>query len=133
MSIETVEVGGVKYNIAQASAVDQKRLMHLLAARLTYNVGKDVSVDLDETFLMGALMGASEADFDEIAKITLYKTAINGESKLVDLADFQGRLTEYYQLVAAAVNVNMRDFLSWLESARQPKDASAAGEKQTTT
>ena len=125
MGIETVEVAGTQYNVAQASAVDQKRLMHLLAARLTYNVGKDVEVELDETFLMGALMGASEADFEEIAKIVLYKAAVHGESQLVDLADFQGRITEYYQLVAAAVKCNISDFLDWLAEARRPRDEPA--------
>ena len=123
MSIESVTVNDTQYNIAQASAVDQKRLMHLLAARLTYNVGKDVDVQLDETFLMGALMGASEPDFDEIAKIVLYKTAVNGSGELVNIADFQGRVTEYYQLVAAAVKVNLSDFLCWLNHARQPTEA----------
>ena len=120
MTIETVTVGGKQYNIAQASAVDQKRLMHLLAARLTYNVGKDVDVQLDETFLMGALMGASEADFDEIAKIVLYKAAANGSTSLIELADFQSHITDYYMLVAAGVRCNLLDFLIWLDEARKP-------------
>ncbi len=131
MSIETVTVGGVQYNVAQASAVDQKKLLHLMAARMTYAVGSDADVDLDATFIFGSLMALSEADFDVVAKLVLYKTAVNGTDRLVDIADFQGRVTEYYQLVAEAVKVNLGDFLSWLNHARQPKEAAEAGENLT--
>lgn len=120
--IETVDVGGTRYNIAQASAVDQKKLLHLLGARITYNVGKNASIKLDNSFLFGALMALPENDFDEVALITLYKTVKNGDTKVVEVADFQGRITEYYQLVAEAVRVNLADFMQWLESARQPNE-----------
>lgn len=129
MNVESVTVGGTQYNIAQASAVDQKKLLHLMAARMTYAVGSDTDVDLDTTFIFGSLMALSEADFDVVAKLVLYKTAVNGSDSVVDIADFQGRITEYYQLVAEAVKANLADFIGWLESARQPKAAATAGEK----
>ena len=130
MGIETVEVAGTQYNVAQASAVDQKRLMHLLAARLTYNVGKNADVQLDSAFLMGAVMSAAESEFDEIAKIVLYKTAVHGSDQLVSLGDFQNRITEYYMLVAEAVRCNLADFIAWLEIARQPSEQAEKAQGQ---
>ena len=118
--IETVDVGGTRYNIAQASAVDQKKLLHLLGERMIMNVGKNAEVGLDKTFLFGLLMSLNEYDFDEVALIALYKTVKNGDTKIVEIADFQGRVSEYYQLVAEAVRINLADFIGWLDHARQP-------------
>ena len=126
MTIETVTVGGKQYNIAQASAMEQKKLLHLMAARLTYAVGKNTEVILDRSFLMGALMSVPEEDFDTVAKIVLYKTVVKGGDKVVDLSDFQGCVTSYYELVAEAVRVNLGDFIGWLNLARQPSEAPKA-------
>ena len=133
MNIETVEVGGIKYNVAQASAVDQKKLLHMMAARLTYAVGKDTEVALDVNFIFGGLMAMSEADFDTVAKLVLYKAAVNGESQLVDIANFQGKITDFYMLVAEATICNLRDFLDWLHEARKPsvEPVTVKGEEQT--
>ena len=126
MSIESVTVNGIQYNVAQASAVDQKKLLHIMAARLTYAVGKDADVRLDVNFVFGGLLALDEADFDAVASIVLYKTVVHGGSSVVDIADFQGRVNDYYLLVAEAVRVNLGDFLGWLDRARQPKEAAEA-------
>ena len=120
--IESVTVGGVQYNIAQASAVDQKRLLHMLAARLTYNVGADTETSLDVNFIFGGLMSLPEADFDAVARIVLYKTVEHGGDRVVDIEDFQGRINDYYLLVAEAVLVNLGSFIDWLSTAREPTE-----------
>ena len=130
MAIHSVEVGGTFYNVAEASAVNQKKLIATIGSRLAYNLGTDPDVQLDNNFLMGALLGSSEADFDKIASIVLYKTVKNGGDELVTIADFQGRITDYYMLVAEAVSCNLLDFLNWLSAARRPAQS---GKTETAT
>lgn len=114
--VNQIEVGGVKYNVAQASAANQKKLLSLVGARISLNSAAGEIEEIDTTFLVGGLLSEPEERFDQIAKIVLYKTMVNGSDKVVDIGDFQNRVVEYYQLVAAAIAENLRDFFDWLDS-----------------
>lgn len=115
-SVKQIKIGKVTYNLAQAPADQQKRLLSLVGARLAMNsaAGKEGGIDI--ALLVGLLVSEPETRFDEIAGIVLYKTMINGSEKLVEIGDFQNRVSEYYQLVAAGIAENLQDFLSWLDS-----------------
>jgi hypothetical protein len=115
-NVKQIKVGEVTYNVAQASAAEQKKLLSLVGARISLNSAAGGVEKIDTAFLVGGLLSEPEERFDQIAKIVLYKTYINGSEKVVDIGDFQNRVVEYYQLVAAAVAENLQDFLSWLDS-----------------
>ena len=114
-NVNQVEVNGVTYNVAQASAADQKKLLSLVGGRIAMNSAAGGAEEIDIPLLVGMLITEPEEQFDKIAGIVLYKTMINGSEKVVDIGDFQNRVIEYYQLVAAAVAENLQDFLSWLD------------------
>ena len=57
-----------------------------------------------------------EDDFDEIASIVLYQTVKKDGKSIVDIGDFQNSITDYYQLVAKAIEVNLKDFFTYLDS-----------------
>lgn len=114
-SVKQIKIGKVTYNLAQAPADQQKRLLSLVGARLAMNSAAGEAEHIDTALLVGLLVSEPEARFDEIAGIVLYKTMINGSEKLVDIGDFQNRVSEYYQLVAAGIAENLQDFLSWLD------------------
>ncbi len=134
MSIESVTVDGTQYNIASASAVDQKRMLHMMGTRLVAVLGEDITAPLDAKLVFGSLLTLKEAEFDAVAKLALYKTMVNGGSELITIADFQDEIMNYYMLVAEAVVVNLSSFLCWLDRARQPEPAKATqGEKEMTT
>jgi hypothetical protein len=111
-----VTIGSRKFNIAQAPAVEQKKLLSLIGSKVAVNSAMSQTVKIDKVFLFGSLISLPESKFDEISDIVLYKTYLNGTEKLVDVGDFQNSVTEYYQLVAAAVEVNLQDFFIYLDS-----------------
>ena len=125
--IEQRTINGTKYNIAQASAVDQKTLLSMLGARLAFNANgtEDVS-QLGLDFLMGALLAVPEADLDKISGIVLYKTFVNGTDTPVTVEDFQGGMVSYYTLIAEALMVNLSDFFNWLQVAKTTEIETAA-------
>lgn len=119
MYIKTVTVGSKKYNIAQANALEQKRLLSIVGAKIAMNFassGKIKTINTD--FLLGNLISLPEPIIDDIAAIVLYKTIENGGSALVTVDDFQGNITEYYLLIAEAIGVNLNDFFTYLAKSK---------------
>ena len=121
MTVRAITVGGVTYNVAQAPALKQKKLMLLIGARVaaSSNASKH---PIDTSLLIGSLMVLPEATFDEVATIVLYKTVVNGDTVPLDVGAFQGKITDYFKLVAEAIAYNLDDFFTFLAS-EKPDEA----------
>lgn len=115
MTARAIKIGGVSYNVAQAPAMEQKKLMLLVGALIAARTSQS-GQPIDTSLLMGSLMILSESKFDEVANIVLYKTVIHGEKTLVDVGSFQGKITDYFKLVAEAIAYNLDDFFTFLVS-----------------
>ncbi len=121
--IKSVTIGDVTYNIAQAAAPEQKRLMLLLGAKIAFN-SNAADTDISVQLLVGALMTLPEDTFDKISSITLSKVVKSGESTPLDVKDFQGGMMNYFTLVAEAIYHNLNDFFTWLDVERAERRTS---------
>lgn len=131
MNVKQVKVGKKQYNVTQAAAVDQKRLLSLIGAKIALNSGASGVETIDSRLLFGALLSMPEQQFDDVASIVLYKTVENGKDSIVDIGDFQNEAAAYYQLVAEAIIVNLKDFFTYLDSVNaETRKANAHGQVQ---
>lgn len=120
--VQQVNVGGATYNVAQASAEKQKRLLLLIGANIAYTSNASGTVEINEPFLLGSLLRLPEATFDEVAGIVLAQTIKSGGDSVVNIGDFQGNMVNYIKLVAAAIKVNLQDFFTYLDKANAERD-----------
>lgn len=119
--VQQVNVGSATFNVAQASAEKQKRLLLLIGAGVAHASASSGTIEINEPFLLGSLLRLQEPVFDEVASIALCQTVKNGAEKLVDISDFQGHMVDYMKLVAAAIRVNLQDFFTYLDKANVEK------------
>lgn len=124
--IESVKVGNITYNVVPASAIKQKELLLIVGAIVAMNSATSQS-EISESMLLGALLRLPDTKFDIITDIVLHKVVTNGGHDLVTIDDFQGKMAEFFQLVARAIKVNLDDFFVWLDGenkeARKPSEA----------
>ena len=123
--VKTATVGGIQYNIAQAPAVGQKKLLTLVGKYVSLAFEKDGQID--QAFIVAVLFAIPEETLDRVAAIVLYKTIKNGGDSIVTVDDFQNRITEYYQLIAEGIKANLQDFFDYL--ARPRAEAAEAKDK----
>lgn len=114
--IRAITINDVQYNVAQASAVEQKKIMLHIGAKIAFNSATTDTLEIDSTMLFGLLMSLPESTFDDIACAVLRKTLIAGTNTPVTLANFQGSMTSYFKLVAEAIMFNLGDYFTWLDS-----------------
>ena len=126
-NVKPVKIGKVQYNVTQAPADKQKKLLSLIGARIALNSAASGTEKIDTDLLFGALLSLPENGFDEIANIVLYQTVKKDGKEIIDVGDFQNNITEYYQLVAKAIEVNLEDFFTYLDSVN--KETRAKGKK----
>ena len=126
-TVSKIDIGGKSYNVPKASAVKQKQLLSLIGAKVALNSAAAKKDTIDSNFLFGSLLTESEERFDIIAGIVLDKAVVNGSTIPVDVGLFQNKITEYYQLVAAAIAENLQDFFTYLDSV----NAEARGNPKT--
>lgn len=115
-SVKSVNVNKNQYNVTQAPADKQKKLLSLIGARIAFNSAAAETKKIDTDLLFGALLALPEEQFDEIADIVLYQTVKKDGKGKVDIGDFQSNITEYYLLTAKAIEVNLEDFFTYLDS-----------------
>lgn len=118
MTVRAIKIGNVTYNVAQAPADQQKSLMLLIAGIVAMRGATSGIEEIDTKLLIGSLIMMPEDKFDNIARIVLYKTVISGEKTTIDVKDFQGRMSDYFQLIAEAVAYNLNDFFTYLDADR---------------
>ncbi len=116
MQIRAIVVKGETYNVAQASAVQQKKLMLLIGAKIAFNSAAGGVDKIDVPMLVGSLVSLQESTFDEVAALVLGKAFVAGTNTPVTLDSFQGSILSYMHLVAEAIAFNLDDFFTWLDS-----------------
>lgn len=115
--INTVEINGVKYNIVQASAVNQKKLLTLVGARLALNSASSGIEEINIPMVKGLLLALPEASLDSVSDIVLHQVAKHGtKDQLITIDDFQNEMNAYFTLLAEAIKVNLQDFFTWLDT-----------------
>ena len=115
-NVKAVKIGKAQYNVTHAPADKQKTLISLIGAKIAFNSASSGIKKIDSSFLFGALLSLPEIEFDEIADIVLYQTVKKDGKAVVDVGDFQNNVTDYYKLVAKAIEVNLQDFFTYLDS-----------------
>lgn len=115
MTVKSITIGNITYNVAQAPADKQKSLMLLIAGVVAMRSATSGIDEIDIKLLIGSLIMMPEDKFDKIVDIVLYKTFIKGEENKIDVKAFQGRMSEYFQLIAETVAYNLNDFFTYLD------------------
>ena len=132
MSVKPFTIGGVQYNAAMASAVDQDRLMSLLSGAVLerFATAAQAGIEVDDQVLCSMFMSMRQDVKTQVANVLMGKVLINGTERPVTVADFGGKMVQYNQLLAELLRWNLSDFFDWLPSgakgARQEGAASAA-------
>lgn len=124
--IRAITINDVRYNVAQASAVDQKRLMLLIGAKIALNSAAGGIEKIDVKMLVGAFLTLPESTFDDVANIVLRQAFVAGETTPLDAKSFQGNMLGYFNLVAEAVAFNLEDVFTWLDSENNASRAVAS-------
>lgn len=132
MSVKPFTIGGVQYNAAMASAVDQDRLMSLLSGAVLerFATAAGAGLEVDDQMLCAMFMSMRQDVKAQVAQMIMARVLINGTERTVTVADFGGKMVQYNQLLAELLRWNLSDFFDWLPSgakgARQEGAASAA-------
>lgn len=119
--VQQVIVGSATFNVAQASAEQQKKLLLLIGAQIAHSSYTSRTIEINEALLLGSLLRLPEATFDEVSSIVLCQTVKHGGSELVTIHDFQGSMINYFKLIAGAIKVNLQDFFTYLDAANAGK------------
>lgn len=125
MSVKSFTIGGVQYNAAMASAVDQDKLLSLLTAPLierAYAAARE-GKELDNDILMPMFMGMPQQTKAQVVEILMGRVVINGADRPISVADFGGKLVQYNQLLAELLKWNLGDFFEWLPSVQSDEKA----------
>lgn len=132
MSVKPFTIGGVQYNAAMASAVDQDRLMSLLSGAVLerFATAAQAGIEVDDQVLCSMFMSMRQDVKAQVVQILMTRVFINGTERAVTVADFAGKMVQYNQLLAELLRWNLSDFFDWLPSGerspRQPGVQSAA-------
>lgn len=118
-NVKPVKIGKDQYNVTQAPASEQKKLLSLIGAKIALNSAISGGDIIDSNLLFGALLSLPENELDEIAGIVLYQTIKKDGKVIVSVGDFQNSITDYYQLIVKAIEVNLSDFFTYLDNANK--------------
>jgi hypothetical protein len=133
MSVKSFTVGGVQYNAAMASAVDQDRLMSLLSAAVLerFATAAGAGLEVDDQVLCAMFMSMRQDVKAQVAQMIMARVLINGTERPVTVADFGGKMVHYNQLLAELLRWNLGDFFDWLRVAHaEEKGRQAQGAAQ---
>lgn len=122
MKIHSIKIKDSTFNLAECSAVNQKKLVNILGGRLIAGCSA-TDETINTTLLKATLITIEEVELDKVSDILLYKTFISGTDEKVDVNSFQGKMNDYFTLLAEAVKCNLCDFLEWLDSENEKERA----------
>ncbi|WP_242209180.1 MULTISPECIES: hypothetical protein [unclassified Pseudomonas] len=132
MSVKAFTIGGVQYNAAMASAVDQDRLMSLLSAAVLerFATAAGAGLEIDDKVLSAMFMSMRQDVKAQVTQMLMTRVFINGTERAVTVSDFGGKMVQYNQLLSELLRWNLSDFFDWLpsgeKSPRQPGAESVA-------
>ena len=121
-------IGNTTYNAVRASAVDQDKLLSLIADHVTIrglNLNKIGGGDLGDRELVPMFISMPQEFKQPIVTILMGRVVVNGDNTLISRADFDGRMVEYNTLLSQLLQWNLADFFTWLGSVLSA-DAQAA-------
>ena len=113
-NIKQVTINGKAFNIGQADAQSQKKLLSMLGSRLALVINQSGIEEVNVSLLVGNLLSMDESKFDTVASLVLQRVRIQGSDDPIDLKLFQNHMTDYFKLVAEAVKLNMDDFFTFV-------------------
>lgn len=130
MSVKGFVVGGVQYNAAMASAVDQDRLLSLLAGPLIERAmhAAREGLDMEEQVVLAMMLSMPQSTKVQVAEILLTRCVVNGTERAVTVKDFGGQMVNYNRLLAQLLLWNLSDFFGWLPSALESEKTAAASD-----
>lgn len=114
--IKSIDAGGIKVNIAEATAENQFELYGMISARILHQCAATMTEDVNADLVKGILMSSEKGFTSNVAEIVLYKAFIANTETKVSLGDFQGKIDAYYSLIAEAVCLNLADFFISVKS-----------------
>lgn len=117
-NVKQVTIGGTSYNIGQAYAKSQKKLLSLIGATCALNASRSDTIEINVPFLKGALLSLPEEKLDQVTEIVFSRTFKSGEDRSLQLEDFQGKMSDYLDLVANGIKFNLQDFFIYLDEER---------------
>lgn len=113
-SAKQVIIGDKTFNVGQADAQSQKKLMSLLGSRLAMVINTTGVEEVSVSLLVGNLISLDEAKLDQVASLVLARVRVQGSDTPIDLKLFQNHMTDYFKLIAEAVKLNMDDFFTFV-------------------
>lgn len=114
--IKSINAGGIKVNVAEATAEKQFDLYGMISARILHQCAATMTEDVNADLVKGILMSSEKGFTSDVADIVLYKSFIANTETKVSLGDFQGKIDAYYSLIAEAVCLNLADFFISVKS-----------------
>ena len=114
--IKSIDAGGIKVNVAEATAENQFELYGMISARILHQCAATMTEDVNADLVKGILMSSEKGFTSDVAEIVLYKAFIANTETKVSLGDFQGKIDAYYSLIAEAVCLNLSDFFISVKS-----------------
>lgn len=117
--IGRVVQGGTTYNVAMASAVDQRSIMFKLGRSGLTEMVRQMALaeigssraDVVALAIVGKMIQVMpEEDFNFISDKLLARVYREGDKNQVTLEDFRGEMQAYVHLVVLALGVNFKDF-----------------------
>ena len=129
--VKQFTVGGVSYNAGRASAVNQDRVLSLLAQPVIERAmtAAQSGIELDSDVLTTMFMAMNSTVKREIADILMHQVVINGSERRVTIDDFDGKMVDYNRLLADLLRWNLSDFFDWLPSVLADVRAKSKGEE----
>lgn len=117
MTIKTVKVSGVEYNVAQVSAVQQFRILTKItkagasSVLAALAVNDDVNLNQIGAVAIAAIFErVSDEDIQDICQTLLACVRRKGDHDPIEIEDFQGNMSDYMMLVVEVLKVNYQDF-----------------------
>jgi hypothetical protein len=114
MHTSQVSIGDRTFNVAQAPADKQVKLINLISFPIINAKESFKESDYTIKLLSWMLMGSPNELVRQIDDIVLYKTFEDGQKIKVDVKFFQGKPTDYFDLLAKAILENVGDFFERL-------------------
>lgn len=139
--IKEVDLNGVKYRVAMASAKDQRSVMFRLAKhgmepflqQIAITQYHEADPDMVAVSIMGTMMARMpESDFNFILDSILAQV-FKVEGGQVSINDFQGKMQDYTRLGILALGINFADFTGLLNLFRSSTDTTKAQETEDQT
>jgi hypothetical protein len=112
-------IGNVTYNAVRASAVDQDRLLSIIADHVTVrglNLMKIGGGELSDRELVPMFLSMPQEFKAQIVTVLMGRVVVHGTETLIGRADFDGRMVEYNTLLSQLLQWNLADFFTWLGS-----------------